>query len=110
MRWSLVRELVALPGPPGQEGRVREAVAAHADRLGCARETDARGNLLLSLPGAGRIPAQPDIVVMAHLDEIALLVVRVGGRRAAGRDQSGRRVPVEVGRGSRADFGAGRDR
>jgi putative aminopeptidase FrvX len=74
---DLVRELVALPGPPGQEGMVRKAVAAHAGRLGCARETDARGNLLLSLPGAGRIPDHPEVVVMAHLDEIALLVVRV---------------------------------
>jgi len=79
---DLVRELVALPGPPGQEGLVREAVAAHADRLGCARETDARGNLLLSLPGAGHVPARPDIVVMAHLDEIAMLVV---GAEADGR-------------------------
>ncbi len=79
---DLVRELTALPGPPGQEDQVREAVAAHADRLGCAHETDARGNLLLSLPGAGRIPARPDIVVMAHLDEIALLVV---GAEADGR-------------------------
>ena len=76
---DLVRELVAIPGPPGQEGEVRNAVAAHAGRLGCARETDARGNLLLGLPGAARVPERPDIVVMAHLDEIALLVVRVEG-------------------------------
>ena len=74
---ELVRELVAVPGPPGQEELVREAVAAHADRLGCVRETDARGNLLVSVPGAKAIPAHPDIVVMAHLDEIALSVVRV---------------------------------
>ena len=74
---ELVRELVALPGPPGQETLVREAMAAHAGRLGCAQETDARGNLLLALPGAKRVPERPDIVVMAHLDEIALLVVRV---------------------------------
>jgi len=49
---ELVRELVTLPWPPGQEALVREAVAAHAGRLGCAFEADARGNLLLSLPGA----------------------------------------------------------
>ena len=79
---ELVRELTQLPGPPGQEGLVRDAVAAHAERLGCAHETDARGNLLLSVPGASRLPDAPDIVVMAHLDEIALLVVRVedGGK------------------------------
>ena len=74
---ELVRELTQLPGPPGQEGLVRDAVAAHAERLGCAHESDARGNLLLSVPGASRLPDAPDIVVMAHLDEIALLVVRV---------------------------------
>ena len=74
---ELVRELTALSGPPGQEDAVREAVTAHAERLGCVHETDARGNLLLSLPGAKRLPDSPEIVVMAHLDEIALLVVRV---------------------------------
>ena len=40
---ELVRELVALPGPPGQERLVREAVAVHAARLGCVHGTDARG-------------------------------------------------------------------
>lgn len=74
---TLVRELTQIPGPPGQETLVREAVAAHAERLGCVHETDARGNLLLSVPGASRLPDHPEIVVMAHLDEIALLVVRV---------------------------------
>ena len=79
---DLVRELIAVPGPPGQEELIRQAVAAHADRLGCLTETDARGNLLLALPGAARVPARPDVVVMAHLDEIALLVV---GAEADGR-------------------------
>jgi len=74
---ELVRELTALPGPPGQEKLVRDAVIAHTERLGCVHETDARGNLLISVPGASRLPDHPEIVVMAHLDEIALLVVRV---------------------------------
>ena len=76
---ELVRELTRLPGPPGQEEAVRAAVIAHAERLNCFHETDARGNLLLSLPGATRLPEKPEIVVMAHLDEIALMVVRVEG-------------------------------
>ncbi len=74
---ELVRELTALPGPPGQEKLVRDAVITHAERLSCLHETDARGNLLMSVPGASRLPEHPGIVVMAHLDEIALLVVRV---------------------------------
>ncbi len=74
---ALVRELVAIPGPPGQEDAVRDAVAAHADRLGCVSIADARGNLLIAPPGAKALPEKPSVVVMAHLDEIALLVVRV---------------------------------
>ena len=74
---ELVQDLIRLPGPPGQEKLVRDAVVAHAERLGCFHETDARGNLLLSAPGASRLPDAPEVVVMAHLDEIALLVVRV---------------------------------
>lgn len=74
---ALVRELVAIPSPPGQEAAVRDAVAAHLDKLGCVHETDARGNLLIAAPGVSVIPERPRIVVMAHLDEIALLVARV---------------------------------
>ena len=74
---ALVAELIALPGPPGQEDAVREAVARHAEELGCAQRIDARGNLLMALPGTANVPEQAEIVVMAHLDEIALLVERV---------------------------------
>ena len=56
---------------------MREAVATHARRLNCALETDARGNLLIALPGSEKIPDRPEIIVMAHLDEIALIVVRL---------------------------------
>ena len=74
---ELVRELVALPGPPGQEEAVRAAVAAHAEARGCLCRADARGNLLIAPPGAAAIPEKTDVVVMAHLDEIALLTQRV---------------------------------
>lgn len=74
---ELIRELVAIPGPPGQEDAIREAVAAHAEALGCFHATDARGNLLIAPPGVQALPERPNIVVMAHLDEIAMLVVRV---------------------------------
>lgn len=76
---ELVRELVAIPGPPGQEEAVRKAVAAHAKALGCPCHADERGNLLIGLPGTEAVPETANIVVMAHLDEIALMVVRVEG-------------------------------
>ncbi|MBV9850798.1 MAG: M20/M25/M40 family metallo-hydrolase [Armatimonadetes bacterium] len=86
---NLIRDLVALPGPPGQEEAVRAAVAAHAGALGCAHEDDARGNLLIAPPAVGVVPQQPNVVVMAHLDEIALLVVRV--------EEDGRLVVTNLG-------------
>ncbi|MBC8103158.1 MAG: hypothetical protein H7Z41_11280 [Cytophagales bacterium] len=71
--FSLLSSLVALPGPPGLEGPVRDFVARQLTSLGCASEVDAKGNLLSGVPGAS-IPRTPRIVVTAHLDEIALLV------------------------------------
>ncbi len=72
---ELLRELVALPGPPGQETAVRETVAAHVRAVGGYSETDAKGNLLATTGKA--LPEKPSVVVTAHLDEIALLVSRI---------------------------------
>ncbi len=74
---DLLRGLVAAPGPPGQEGAIRDLVTEHVEAMGCAHVTDARGNLLIALPGVPAVPERADIVVMAHLDEIALMVVAV---------------------------------
>ena len=73
---SLLASLVALPGPPGQEGAVRHFVSQQLTAIGCLHETDGKGNLLAGLPGFP-IPRKPRIVVTAHLDEIALLVTAV---------------------------------
>ena len=68
---ELLRDLVALPGPPGQEDAVRAYVAARAQEMGCVTQTDAKGNLLI---GTGaELPTHPTVVVTAHLDEIALM-------------------------------------
>ena len=74
---ALLQELVAAPGPPGQEEATRDVVIEHVEAIGCAHMTDARGNLLIAPPGAAAVPERADIVVMAHLDEIALMVVAV---------------------------------
>lgn len=67
---ELLAEFVALPGPPGQEAAIRDAVAARVAAIGLASRTDAKGNLLV---GSER----PRVVVTAHLDEIAMIVTRV---------------------------------
>ncbi len=74
---ELIRELTAIPGPPGGEEAVCAAVRAHAEALGYACQTDAKGNLLIPLPTGGEPATTPHIVVTAHLDELGLMVSQV---------------------------------
>lgn len=67
---KLLEELIAIPGPPGQERLVREALQRQLVRLKLRHRTDAKGNLVV---GSGK----PRIVVTAHMDEIAMIVRRV---------------------------------
>jgi putative aminopeptidase FrvX len=94
---SLLEELTALPGPPGQEDAVRDALAAHLAALGRPYRVDAKGNLLTA-PGA-TIPEKPRIVVAAHLDEIALLVTGIGDDGALGVAPLGGVFPWKWGEG-----------
>ena len=70
---DLLQELVSVPGPPGQESRVRQVLANHMDSLGYKHSTDAKGNLIVRLGKA----AKSKVVVTAHMDEIALFVRQV---------------------------------
>ena len=72
---ELIKELVALPGPPGEEQAVHDAVAAHLHTLNYETQTDAKGNLRVTLQGQ-QSTARP-IVVTAHLDEIALMITKI---------------------------------
>ncbi len=69
---NLLQELVSVPGPPGQEGLVRDVLVGHLDRLGYDHSTDAKGNLVVRL-GKGK----SKVVVTAHMDEIALFVCSI---------------------------------
>lgn len=61
---KLLQDLVSLPAPPGQEQLVRDYLAK---KVGKGHRVDAKGNLIV---GA----TNPRIVVMAHMDEIAMFV------------------------------------
>jgi putative aminopeptidase FrvX len=71
---DLIEELVAAPGPPGQEEEVRAVAARYAAALGYESRVDAKGNLLVTLPGWSEEQGRARCVVTAHLDEIALMV------------------------------------
>jgi putative aminopeptidase FrvX len=82
---QILSDLVALPGPPGQEHAVRDYLIARLDELGLPHRTDAKGNLLAA--AGEELPERPRIVVTAHMDEIALMVTTLemdlGGVRVA---------------------------
>ncbi len=71
---ELIRWLVALVGPAGEERAVTNALSDRVSELGYVPETDAKGNLLVTLPGD---PELPHVVITAHLDEIALLITGI---------------------------------
>lgn len=74
---ELIRQLIALPGPPGEEKAVRDYLIERVSMLGYTPETDAKGNLLVTLPGASENGRRPHILITAHTDEIALMIVKI---------------------------------
>jgi putative aminopeptidase FrvX len=102
---TLLAEFVALPGPPGQESLIRDAVAAHVTALGLPHTTDARGNLLVGL--GDTIPAHPRIIVTAHLDEIAAMVTHLSGEDSISVSPLGGLYPWKWGEGPVEIFASG---
>jgi putative aminopeptidase FrvX len=71
---ELIRQLIALPGPPGEEHAVRDWLAERLRALDYTPTTDPKGNLLVKISGGARgLP----VLVTAHLDEIALMITRI---------------------------------
>jgi putative aminopeptidase FrvX len=65
---ALLRELVALPGPTGQEDEVLAWVRREWEGRGEVTSTPV-GNLFLRIPGPG-----PRVLLAAHADELSLIV------------------------------------
>ncbi|HZO87827.1 MAG TPA: M20/M25/M40 family metallo-hydrolase [Chthonomonadaceae bacterium] len=72
---ELIRQLIQLPGPPGQENAVRNWLAERLRALDFRPTTDPKGNLFVQLAGTGA--SHPPILVTAHLDEIALMITKI---------------------------------
>jgi putative aminopeptidase FrvX len=89
---KLLAELVAIPGPAGQERLVREALIRHLDQRGATHRTDAKGNLLVGSD-------KPRIVVTAHMDEIAMMVRRVNPDGSLAVGPLGGLFPWKLGEG-----------
>ncbi|HZT40671.1 MAG TPA: M20/M25/M40 family metallo-hydrolase [Chthonomonadaceae bacterium] len=73
---DLIRQLVSLPGPPGEENAVRDWLAEQLRALDYAPTLDPKGNLCVQLGGTPD-SKRPSVLVTAHLDEIALMITQV---------------------------------
>ena len=72
---SLLQELVYARGPSGQEDEVRTVCARELQSICDETEEDAAGNVIGLLRGSSA--EAPVVRVMAHLDELAMVVKRV---------------------------------
>ncbi|RBY82791.1 M42 family metallopeptidase [Blastococcus sp. TF02A-26] len=74
---ELLGELLRTYGPVGQEDAVRDVVRRELEPLADETRVDPAGNLVALLRGSGGPEAGPVLRVMAHLDELTMLVKRV---------------------------------
>jgi hypothetical protein len=100
---ALLQELLSAYGPGGQEDEVREVCRRALEPLVDELTVDAAGDLVGLLRGTGEGDA-PVVRVMAHMDELAMIVTRVepdGGDQAmewtsARQRRSTRRRPTRA--------------
>lgn len=76
---ELVRQLIALPAPPGEEAAVRDWLRRKLETIGYATKTDTKGNLLVTLAAQRQDSSTTvsTILVTAHMDEIALMITKI---------------------------------
>src|SRR4051794_13232295 len=67
--FELVKTLTEIPGPIGQEDRVHEWCARHWSSIAAQVEINPVGNVVARVGGQG-----PRLIVLAHGDELALMV------------------------------------
>lgn len=79
---SLLAELCAKPGLPGFEGPVAASISEFLQGRGIEASIDRIGNVIAHLPGEG-----PRVLLVAHMDEVGLLVRKIhpGGYLAVER-------------------------
>ncbi|GFE50390.1 putative aminopeptidase SgcX [Roseobacter cerasinus] len=64
--------LMRIPGLSGHEDRVRRAIAARLEAMGCAAQSDVLGNLWVSFEGQG-----PSVMLFTHMDQLGFVVRKI---------------------------------
>jgi len=74
---ALVRELVEARGASGYETEVREVVRKRFGEFAHEVRVDTMGNLIALRRGEGSSNGRPCVMLVGHMDEIALMVTRI---------------------------------
>jgi tetrahedral aminopeptidase len=75
---EILKQLTALDGLSGVEGKLSEVVKALAEPFTSEIRGDALGNLIALRPGASpEVQPRPRVMIAAHMDEIGLIVTKV---------------------------------
>lgn len=69
--WRHFLALCGIPRPSGHEEGVRRYLEALARRHGWESARDAAGNLVLRVPGRGRLAGAPPLILQSHMDMVA---------------------------------------
>jgi putative aminopeptidase FrvX len=93
----LFSDLLAVPAPSGREHALAKVVRTQLDSLGYRHSTDASGNVLVRLPGAGA--DGPLVCFAAHMDEIGMVVTKIEADGSLRVDRSGGLYPWKLGEG-----------
>jgi putative aminopeptidase FrvX len=102
---DLLQELLSTYGPCGQEDAVREVCRRELEPLVDEMWTDAAGNLVGLIRGGDDTGDAPVVRVMAHMDELSMLVKRVERDGSLHVTQLGTMYPGNFGLGPVAVLG-----
>lgn len=72
---SLIKKLVETTGPSGYESHIREVIRAEVEPLADEMQVDALGSLIVRKGQGG--PGSQKIMLVAHMDEIGIMVTHV---------------------------------
>jgi putative aminopeptidase FrvX len=93
----LFNDLLAVPSPSSREEGLAAMIREKLRGWGYQPETDAAGNVLVRLPG--RDAAGPLTCFAAHMDEIGMVVTKIGDDGVLSVDRSGGLYPWKMGEG-----------
>lgn len=93
----LFSELLAVPSPSGREEGLAQVIRDKLDDWGYDHQTDGAGNVIVRLPG--RQSDSPLCCLVAHMDEIGMVVTHIEPDGSLRVDRSGGLYPWKLGEG-----------